>query len=375
MLKQEVIIMARNGANWYKIDFHTHTPESKCFSDEERKDITPLKWLKAAKDAGLDAVVITDHNSVGYISEIHKIQNSNEKVNITVFYGIELCVSVNFTHIIVIFDDALGIKKIEDAVISLGLNRNDWANTEKYVTEDKLKELCDKFQGQVFVIPAHFASDKGLGQCNGNAIKQINNLINFHAIEVRNKNDEIEYAKQVNSKNLAPKLALITGSDNPSNKGNGRHSVEGFGKAFTWVKMSTLTFEGLRQAFIDHEQRCINVLQLKEMGEEYNPNAVTHNYIEQVSLSGFSHVDNLSLHFSPYLNCIVGGRGTGKSTLIESIRCSLDSSRTLSECQLINATFQDDGKIETSFRFGSTDKYQITCTRNRQNLITKTTQY
>lgn len=51
-------------AKWYKIDFHTHTPESKCFPD---KKVTPKEWLKAAKDSGLNAVVVSDHNSVGWI--------------------------------------------------------------------------------------------------------------------------------------------------------------------------------------------------------------------------------------------------------------------------------------------------------------------
>ncbi len=29
-------------AKWYKIDFHTHTPESRCFRD---KSITAEKWI------------------------------------------------------------------------------------------------------------------------------------------------------------------------------------------------------------------------------------------------------------------------------------------------------------------------------------------
>lgn len=54
-------------AKWYKIDFHTHTPESNCFPD---KSVTPEKWLKAAKDSGLNAVVVSDHNSVGWINKM-----------------------------------------------------------------------------------------------------------------------------------------------------------------------------------------------------------------------------------------------------------------------------------------------------------------
>ena len=157
-------------AKWYKIDFHTHTPASNCFGD---KSVTPIQWLTAAKDAGLDAVVITDHNSVGFISKIDEIQNSNEtKIGIKVFYGIELCVSADFTHMIIIFDDKLSVTQIEDAVISLGLKRDDWADTTKNVSEDKLKNLCNELQGHIFIIPAHFASEKGLGLSSINEIKK-----------------------------------------------------------------------------------------------------------------------------------------------------------------------------------------------------------
>lgn len=54
-------------AKWYKIDFHTHTPESNCFPD---KSVAPEKWLKAAKDSGLNAVVVSDHNSVNNLGLI-----------------------------------------------------------------------------------------------------------------------------------------------------------------------------------------------------------------------------------------------------------------------------------------------------------------
>lgn len=361
IIEQEVIIMAL--AKWYKIDFHTHTPASNCF----KKEVEPIQWLTAAKNAGLDAVVITDHNSVGFISKIDKIQNDEKsKVKIKVFYGIELCVSADFTHMIIIFDDKLSVTQIEDAVISLGLKRSDWADTTKNVSEDKLKNLCNELRGHIFIIPAHFASDKGLGRSNVNEIKKYKEFVTFPAIEVRTKEDINEYNNKVHNGDIMP-AALITGSDNPSNKDASVHSIEGFGKAFTWVKMSELTFEGLRQVFLDSEHRCINYLQLQEMGIEYDPNTITHNYVSGIKLSGFSHIADINMRFSPYLNCIVGGRGTGKSTLVESIRCGLDSSKLLSECSIIDNTLQDGGTIETFFDFGATEKYGIKCIRSKKN--------
>ena len=69
-------------ARWYKVDFHTHTPESRCFPD---KRVTPDMWLKKAKESGINAVVVSDHNSVGYISRIENVKKQYEDDNFKVF--------------------------------------------------------------------------------------------------------------------------------------------------------------------------------------------------------------------------------------------------------------------------------------------------
>lgn len=76
-------------AKWWRIDFHTHTPASKCFKnskaintyDEDRKIEEAKKWLLKAKENKLDAVAITDHNSVAWIDRLEK-QKKNLKLNI-----------------------------------------------------------------------------------------------------------------------------------------------------------------------------------------------------------------------------------------------------------------------------------------------------
>lgn len=83
-------------AKWYKVDFHTHTQESRCFTD---KTITEREWLGAAKDSEMNAVVITDHNSVGYIRKIDNVKEEYESAEFKVFYGIELCAGDNLDKI------------------------------------------------------------------------------------------------------------------------------------------------------------------------------------------------------------------------------------------------------------------------------------
>ena len=350
-------------AKWYKVDFHTHTPESVCFPD---KSITPDMWLEAAKNSGINAVVVTDHNSVGFISKIEEIKSNYENNDFKVFYGMELCVSADYAHFLLIFDDKMQVNEIEDAVIShLGLKRTDWNNTEINVSEDRLKDLCTELGNRLFVIPAHFASNKGLGNSNINAIKKYKEFILFPAIEVRNDQDVKEYENKVREK-VINRAVLISGSDNPANKDSNQHSIEGFGKMFTWVKMASLTFEGLRQVFIDPEHRCINWLDLQRIGLDYNPNEVTHNFISGIKFEGISHMTDMNMRFSPNLNCIIGGRGTGKSTIVDAIDYGVSHKTDLSKCELLDKTMKNDGKITTFFEFGSNNSYAIKTTRKKK---------
>ena len=355
-------------AKWYKIDFHTHTPESNCFPD---KRVTPEQWLQAAKDSGINAVVVSDHNSVGWISKLDSVKGKYEDNNFKVFYGIELCVSSDFTHFLIIFDDKMSIQEIEDAVVGeLGLQRRNWANTEISVSEDKLKELVKEYRDRIFVIPAHFASNKGLGKCSENAIKKYQEFLYFAAVEVRNDEDVREYYNKIKNKAINH-CVLVTGSDNPSNKDQSQHSIEGFGKMFTWVKISTLSFEGLRQVFIDPEHRCINWIDLQKVGVEFDPNEITYNYISGIEVDGISHMTKMNMRFSPNLNCIVGGRGTGKSTIVDAINYGVGNERDLAKCKLLEKTMSKGSSITTYFNFGIAKPYMIITKRKGKQLLSE----
>ena len=62
------------------MDFHTHTPESDDYANGEQdpviraslKQQTPDDWLRKHMAVELDAVVVTDHNSTGFISRLQQ---------------------------------------------------------------------------------------------------------------------------------------------------------------------------------------------------------------------------------------------------------------------------------------------------------------
>ena len=74
--------------------------------------------------------------------------------------------------------------------------------------------------------------------------------------------------------------------------------------------MSQISIEGLRQAFLDPDSRI-----------RLNSDPELEDHAEFLSLSWESgFLDGVTIDFNPNLNVLVGGRGAGKSTIIESLR-------------------------------------------------------
>jgi predicted ATPase len=348
-------------AKWRNIDFHTHTPASNDFKG--RDTVTPEEWIKAASDSGLDAVVITDHNSVDWI---HKLRAVKQK-ELFIFPGIEICYGDAFAHILIIFDPALRTNEIQDMTIEMGLSRDVWGDTEKNVNETNFMTFFLKYKGKFLLVPAHFGTTKGLANSLPQAgVKKFFNKYKVDAIEVRNDKDFEQVSKKINSSSI-PKIALISGSDNPDSS-NG-HSIKGFGKTFTKVKIGEYTLEALRQAFLDYDSRIAYVI---NGNANLETSEVCHNYISGIIIKNLTHVNELDLRFSPHLNCIIGGRGTGKSTLIEMIRYCLEnnnqeSNRRTDGIGLLN-TITATSEIDLFYEFGGNTSYLLNSTNSDEGL-------
>ena len=74
--------------------------------------------------------------------------------------------------------------------------------------------------------------------------------------------------------------------------------------------MSEVSIEGFRQAFLEPESRV-------RLASDPEPD--DHTEIVGIAWEG-GFLDGQALHFNENLNVLVGGRGTGKSTVVESVR-------------------------------------------------------
>jgi len=163
-------------------------------------------------------------------------------------------------------------------------------------------------------IAAHVASEGGLlkklsGQPRVNAWRSPDLLACALAGPVSDAPDNIRPILE--NKDAEHKRNRLVAVINASDV-NGPEDLKKDG-ASCFIKMSNVSVEALRQAFLDPESRI-----------RLNSDPQPEPHAEFLALTwegGF--LDDTSVHFNGNLNVLVGGRGTGKSTMIESMRYAL----------------------------------------------------
>lgn len=271
---------------------------------------------KAAK-IDVSVLAITDHNDVNGVPAFRSAAAAR---GIHVFPGFELSSSEG-VHVLCIYSQTteqaqleryLGVFEITKTGPSSDLSRKSFEDVLRIVRE----------QGGV-AIAAHVTNDKGLFRLpNGQPRIRAWQAEELLAIQIPGPVEDLpqEVRQIVENKNadyyrahaaeewLA--IATINAKDIVQPEDLDDRS------ATCWIKMSEVSIEGLRQAFLDPGSRIrLNPKEGKLEPEEH---------AELVALAwegGF--LDGAAVHFNPNLNVLVGGRGTGKSTVVESIRSVL----------------------------------------------------
>ena len=273
--------------------------------------------VEKAAELGIEVLAITDHNSM---SSVEAFRAAAEGKDIYIFPGFELASSEG-VHVLCIYghdtpnevlNRYLGAFGIVETRPSAGLAAQSFAEILAKVPE----------QGGL-AIAAHVTNENGLfkvlsGQARIRAWRdpnllavqipgpiedlpqEIREIIESRNPEYRREHpaEERQAIAVINAKDVATPADL---EDRP---------------ATCWIKMSDVSVEGLRQAFLDPGSR----IRLNPKAGDLEP----ERHAELVALAwegGF--LDGVAIHFNPNLNVLVAGRGTGKSTVIESIRTVL----------------------------------------------------
>lgn len=309
------------GSKWWKFDFHTHTPKSGDYGrgDESFKSILLEEWLQKAMESGLDCVVITDHNSGGWIDVLKaknkELQDLEAKPDwfreLTIFPGVEITVadSNNRVHLLAVFDPSCDSQKVTGVLGACGIT--DGHGDERHTATQELgftgvvRKIVD---ANGIAIPAHIDGAKGLLHEVTSLTPELEKSLNpLSAAEFcdLHKFDNAD----ISLKKAIARLAKVAGSD--------AHKPDEIGRHSSWLKMSKPSIEGLKLALMDHEF-CVK-------NQSSNPNHKPDIFLSELMISSMRHCGRvngkpLRLPLHPHFNAIIGGRGTGKSTVLESTR-------------------------------------------------------
>ncbi len=227
------------GSKFYKIDFHVHTP---CSSDYKDKGANPEDVVNAAIKAGLDAILVTDHNSPNWID---KLRNAAKDKPLTIFPGVEI--NAQGGHILALFDPEVDIAVVETALIEAGIKKMNWGKLDE-VGNDLESVFKAIVNNDGIVIAAHVDGPKGFLTAldHGAAKIRIHKNLDLSAIELLNLTNKDDY---VNGKvsGYDRSIACIQGSD--------AHSLADIGSRYTLIRMHHISAEGIRLAFLGVAKR------------------------------------------------------------------------------------------------------------------------
>jgi len=271
----------------------------------------------------LDCVVVTDHNSGEWIDVLKAKNNeiSNREIKpewyreLTIFPGVEITVadSGSRVHLLAVFDPACDRNRITGVLAACGITSG-YGDDNKTSTNkgffDAVKTIISSdFNG--IAIPAHIDGSKGLLEDVTSLTPELEKSLNLvFAAELC---DLYEFDNaNLSLKRAVDRLAKLAGSD--------AHKPDDIGKHFSWLKMSRPSIEGLRLALLDHEF-CVK-------NQSENPNQLPDIFLSKLTIKFMRHCGRISgqpfvIQLHPHFNSIIGGRGTGKSTILEAIRIAL----------------------------------------------------
>lgn len=256
-------------------------------------------------------VGIADHGDVGSIDPIRDVLNKN---GIIVFPGFEIA-STEKIHMVCLFSENTSVTELNRYPGELGLtDPKQKVMPSKYGCIELGKKIAD-LGG--FWYAAHMTGDNGLLklQQDGGGLHHIwkeeqwvvagqlpgskTELEHKYQQIIENKNPDYKRKKPVvviNAKDVAKTedLSISTAS--------------------CLIKMTTPCFDAFKLAFLDPESR---VRLLSEQEDQF------YGSIEKIAFNG-GYLDGVDIELSGNLNTFIGGRGTGKSTLIESLRYAFD---------------------------------------------------
>jgi ABC-type lipoprotein export system ATPase subunit len=352
-------------SRFHLADLQVHTP-----ADPEHEygsewgpepDVGFAEALMArCREAGVTIVAITDHNRLDWYPVVHA---AGERVGVFVFPGLE--VSVNGCHLLAIWDATPAGHELGQRFLA-GLWRPgespfDASGHPRVVSRGQVAEVAKRGrEHHALVLAPHATAARsglfGPGVCrNSDEVAQSGLIAGFDVHGTPAADVLVNPRRQFGE--VRP--AWFSTGDT--------RNLETVGERATYLKLGPRpTLEGLRQAFLVAETRVRLPERLRpRWGHVRGVSFLTDPEpawprVARVRIDGGFH-DGLALDLAPGLNAVIGGKGTGKSTLIEILRFVLEAGQPVDRDAAGNRrhNFRANAEASVAFMDARGDEYEV----------------
>ncbi|HBR5516553.1 TPA: TrlF family AAA-like ATPase [Klebsiella pneumoniae] len=265
--------------------------------------------LQKCLELDITVVGVADHGSVASIDALRQVLQPH---GIVVFPGFEIA-SNDKTHYVCLFSEETTGQQLERYLGNLDLLDPTDGVRPSRLSSEQLIEKVDQLGG--FIYAAHCTQESGLLK---NRLNHVWKLPKLRSAQIPGSIDDLVgvegdfYRKVILNKDDAYRrerpVAVINAKDVAKPE-----DLEQPG-ATCLIKMTRPNFAAFKVAFLDPGSRIrLNSQQAQSpIGK-----------LIRMTVSG-GYLDGVRVDFSDHLNTVIGGRGTGKSTLLECLRYALD---------------------------------------------------
>jgi DNA repair ATPase RecN len=298
-----------HGARFYKCALQVNPPGYLNTFRSRDHGLEPDQYIEqvmqTCKQEDISVIAVANHNDV---SDIEAFRQAASRYDITVFPGVEVCSSEGI-HLLCLYGPDVSIDQLQINLGALGVKRS---GPSSDLSQHNFTMLLGVVKGQGGVtVAAHVTSEKGLLMHNsGQARAHMWTDENLLAVQIpgggvaglQDHRQIVENTDPVYRRRFP--VAVINAKD-VKHPDDLRDPA-----ATTAIKMTSRSIEGLRHAFLDPGSRIrLNT----------DPPPESHTEFKTLAWQG-GFLDGVSIEFEGNLNVLIGGRGTGKSTVVESLR-------------------------------------------------------
>lgn len=349
------------GAHFYQSDFQVHSPRDRNWTaldgstvpaserpaDDRQRLAFALRLVGECRTRGIAALAVTDHHDMTFIPFVQLAAQlpggaSVDDINLSfdvanpsrqkplIFPGVEVTIDQPLCQALVLLDAEClpdtQAQLLEAIGVGVPLGKQP-VGPEPVPIHESLNSLRDRIdryasaclKGHYIIMP-HVTCPSG-----HKSILTTNTHGAFAEMHCVAGYIEKDWSEQTRREVLEGRdraygnraIGIFQTSDSR------REDFRDLGCRTTWVKMAEPTAEALRQACLARQSRISQVAP-----------TIPQTYVSRIEVSVSTFMGALDLELNPQFNAIIGGRGTGKSTILEYLRWAMQDQPVQYDCDI-----------------------------------------